>query len=188
MVRGTLVFVSGGVRSGKSAFAEKWLMNQDCSRLIYLATGVASDEEMQQRIKRHQNDRNDYKEKWSTIEQPRQIENITPTILPGDGVLMDCVTTWLANELYEGWGTGEPCFKRKNCMEDKERRFQEAVLTMLTNGATLVIVSNEILDEPLSSIQDVKFYQQWLGRLHQWLVKESDQAFELTYGLAKKWK
>ena len=188
MVRGTLIFVSGGVRSGKTAFAENWLMNQECSRLIYLATGVASDEEMQQRIERHQKDRNNYKVKWKTIEQPRQIEEIVPDILPSDGVLIDCVTTWLANELYEGWATGEPCFKRTNCMEVKEQSFQEAILTMLDNGVTLVIISNEVLDEPLSSIPDVLTYQQWLGRLHQWLVKESNQAFELTYGLAKKWK
>lgn len=188
MVRGRLTFVSGGVRSGKTVFAENWLMNQRCSRLIYLATGIASDEEMQLRINRHQRDRNEYKENWLTIEKPRQIEEVIPDILPGDGVLIDCVTAWLANELYEGWATGEPCFKHANCMEGKERIFQETIQTMINNGVTLVIISNEVLDEPLSSIQDVLLYQQWLGRLHQWLVKESDHAFELTYGLAKKWK
>ena len=188
MVRGSLTFVSGGVRSGKTAFAENWLMNRQCSRLIYIATGVASDEEMQQRIKRHQQDRMDYKENWMTIEQPRQLEEVIPYIQPYDGILIDCVTTWLANELYEGWASGEPCFQRENCMEVKERRFHETILTLLDNGATVVVISNEVLDEPLSSIPDVLLYQKWLGRLHQWLVKESEHAFELTYGLAKKWK
>ena len=188
MVRGSLTFVSGGVRSGKTAFAENLLMNQECSRLIYVATGVAADEEMQQRIERHQQDRIDYKENWLTIEQPRQIEEIIPDIKPYDGVLIDCVTTWLANELYEGWARGEPCFQSENCMEEKERRFHETILTLLNNGAILVIISNEVLDEPLSSIPDVLLYQQWLGRLHQWLANESEHAFELTYGLAKKWK
>lgn len=188
MVRGTLTFITGGVRSGKTAFAEKWLMNHQFSRLIYLATGVASDAEMQQRIDRHQHDRNSYKVRWTTMEQPRQIQEIIPQIQPSDGVLMDCVTTWLANELYEGWASGEPCYKRETCMEEKERRFQETIQTMLNQGTTLVIISNEVLDEPLSSIPDVQLYQKWLGRLHQWLVNESNQAFELTYGLAKKWK
>lgn len=188
MVRGTLTFVSGGVRSGKTAFAENWLMNQNCSRLIYLATGIASDDEMKDRIKRHQQDRFDYKKEWMTIEKPRQIEGIIPDISSGDGILFDCITTWLANELYEGWASGEPCFKRENCMEEKERRFHETILTMLNNGVVVVVVSNELLDEPLSSIPDVLLYQKWLGRVHQWLVKESTHAFELTYGLEKKWK
>jgi adenosylcobinamide kinase/adenosylcobinamide-phosphate guanylyltransferase len=90
--------------------------------------------------------------------------------------------------LYEGWAMGEPCFKRENCMEEKEIRFQETIKSLLKNGTTLVVISNEVLDEPLSKIPDVVLYQQWLGRLHQWLVKESDSAYELTYGLAKKWK
>ena len=188
MVQGTLTFISGGVRSGKTRFAEEWLMDRSCSRLIYLATGVASDSEMEQRIARHQQDRKGYKENWMTIEQPRQIEKIIPHILPRDGVLFDCVTTWLANELYEGWAMEDPCFKRENCMEEKEIRFQGTIKSLLKNGTTLVVISNEVLDEPLSKIQDVLLYQQRLGRLHQWLVKESDSAYELTYGLAKKWK
>ena len=188
MVRGTLTFISGGVRSGKTGFAEEWLMNRSCSRLIYLATGVASDSEMELRIKRHQQDRKDYKNIWLTIEQPRKTEEILPHIRPGDGVLIDCITTWLANELYEGWAMEDPCFKRENCMEEKERRFHETIYSLLKSGTTLVVISNEVLDEPLSRIPDVVLYQQWLGRLHQWLVKESDNAYELTYGLAKKWK
>jgi len=188
MVRGTLTFISGGVRSGKTAFAENWLMDRHCSRLIYLATGVASDDEMQLRINRHQQDRIAYKEKWMTIEQPRKIEKIIPHILPGDGVLFDCVTTWLANELYEGWATENPCFKRNNYMEEKQRQFHKTISSWLHNGADVVVISNEVLDEPLSNIPDVLLYQQWLGRLHQCLVQESDHAFELTYGLAKKWK
>ncbi|WP_019413054.1 bifunctional adenosylcobinamide kinase/adenosylcobinamide-phosphate guanylyltransferase [Paenisporosarcina sp. TG20] len=188
MVRGTLTFISGGVRSGKTAFAENWLMNQQCSRLIYMATGEATDAEMQLRIKRHRQDRIDYTEKWLTIEQPRQIEEILPHILPGDGVLFDCVTTWLANEMYEGWNRGEPCFTRPNCLEEKEQQLHKTIRTLLNKGTTIVVISNEVLDEPLSSIPDVRLYQQWLGRLHQWFVKESNEAFELTYGLVKKWK
>lgn len=188
IARGALTFISGGVRSGKTAFAEDWLMKHDCSRLIYLATGVASDFEMQLRINRHQHDRIGYKEKWMTIEQPRQIEEIIPDILPSDGVLIDCVTTWLANELYEGWEREEPCFKRENCLEEKEHRFHNTIRSLLNNGVTLVIVSNEVLDEPLSINPDVLLYQQSIGRIHHWLVKESTHAFELTYGLEKKWK
>ena len=43
MVRGKLVFITGGVRSGKSSFAEHYLMNEQAKRNVYIASGVAVD-------------------------------------------------------------------------------------------------------------------------------------------------
>ena len=60
MVRGKLTFICGGVRSGKSAYAERWLVNEarkNGGRLVYIASGKATDSEMQARIERHQQDR-----------------------------------------------------------------------------------------------------------------------------------
>ena len=51
MVRGQLTFISGGVRSGKSAYAEKLLVvneaRENRGRLVYIASGIATDPEMQ---------------------------------------------------------------------------------------------------------------------------------------------
>ena len=46
MVRGKLIFITGGVRSGKSSFAEHYLMNERANRNVYIASGVAVDDEM----------------------------------------------------------------------------------------------------------------------------------------------
>ena len=62
-----LCLVLGGVRSGKSAFAESRVaaLNQDPT--LYVATGLAGDDDMRERIRRHQASR---PQDWSTLEEP----------------------------------------------------------------------------------------------------------------------
>lgn len=176
MVRGKLVFVTGGVRSGKSSFAERYVMNEQAKRNVYVASGIAVDGEMKERIKRHRDDRDNYPVEWVTIEQPRHFEHLVPQIEPEDGVLWDCVTTWLANELYEGQ------------MEQVEKKLFEAIDQLLEKAKVLVIVSNEVLDEPVSKYEYTALYQEWIGRLHQKLVAKADHAFEMEYGISHQWK
>lgn len=176
MVRGKLIFITGGVRSGKSSFAEHYLMNEQAKRNVYIASGVAVDSEMKERIKRHQDDRENYSVEWVTIEQPRHFEQIVPGIQQDDGILWDCVTTWLANELYEGK------------MEEVEEQLYVAIDQLLEKAKVMVIVSNEVLDEPISNFEYTALYQAWIGRIHQKLVAKADYAFEMEYGLSHQWK
>lgn len=176
MVRGKLVFITGGVRSGKSRFAEHYLMDEQAKRNVYIASGVAVDSEMKERIKRHQDDRESYPVEWVTIEQPCHFEQLVPQIQHGDGILWDCVTTWLANELYEGQ------------MEMVEERLYEAIEQLLEKARVVVIVSNEVLDELISNYEYTALYQAWIGRIHQKLVAKADYAFEMEYGFSHQWK
>ncbi|SES02753.1 bifunctional adenosylcobinamide kinase/adenosylcobinamide-phosphate guanylyltransferase [Psychrobacillus sp. OK032] len=176
MVRGKLVFITGGVRSGKSNFAERYVMNEQAKRNVYVASGIAVDEEMQERINRHRNDRRNYPVEWVTIEQPRHMERIVPQIKEGDAILWDCVTTWLANELYESQ------------MDEVEKTLFAAIDQLLEKVQVLVVVSNEVLDEPVSKYEFTALYQEWIGRLHQKLVAKADHAFEMEYGISHQWK
>ncbi|TWT06936.1 cobinamide kinase [Planococcus sp. CPCC 101016] len=178
MARGQLVFISGGVRSGKSAYAESLVRTFARNRKIYLASGQPHDEEMKERIERHRQDR--WQDGWLTIEQAYRMENVLEKLHSGDLVLWDCVTTWLANELYEGWETGKMCADIPGCMEQKWTGLQETVLQMLETVDLLTVVSNEVLDD---FVRD-ELYQSWLGRIHLWLVKQADQAIEMENGMA----
>ena len=51
--RGKLVFVTGAARSGKSFFAEQMAAAAE-GRVTYIATCVPGDQEMVERVKRHQ--------------------------------------------------------------------------------------------------------------------------------------
>ena len=182
MAKGEMIFISGGVRSGKSAYAEKLLLDRWASRHVYLASGQAYDSEMEERITRHQKDREN--DGWTTIEQPLHMENVLPKLTPGDAVLWDCVTTWLANELYEGWQEGKPCMEESGCMEQKWRNMQNTIGSIRNMAEILIVVSNEVLDD---FVRD-ETYQRWLGKIHRWIVDEADEAIEMENGAAYKRK
>ena len=51
-----IILVTGGARSGKSSFAESLCKNQN-NRIAYIATSIAFDDEMKNRVKKHQESR-----------------------------------------------------------------------------------------------------------------------------------
>ncbi|WP_040227543.1 bifunctional adenosylcobinamide kinase/adenosylcobinamide-phosphate guanylyltransferase [Bhargavaea cecembensis] len=188
MARGEIIFISGGVRSGKTAFAEEWIAGTGARRLVYAATGRPTDPEMEDRIRRHRADRSARPEQWETIERPTDLPGILPMIRKGDAVLIDCITTWLANEMYDGYEDGTPCHEQAGCLEEKEEALLSAVNELAEKASAVVIVSNEVLDEPPSEWTETRKYATVLGRIHRRLVALSDRAFEMDAGLAHQRK
>lgn len=189
-----LIFITGGVRSGKSNFAEQAAVTQYQNeplrekRLVYVASGVATDREMEKRIIRHRKDRLEQGVPWHTIEAPYDVNVAFGQLVAGDVVLWDCVTTWLTNVFYEGYDTGTPCVEKPGCLEEKLRLMQESIVTLLEKKVTLFVVSNELFDEPPYTSEEVELYRQMLGKLHQWFVSVANDAYEMNYGIVKKWK
>lgn len=189
MVSGKLTFISGGVRSGKSSYAEIQLVqaaHKESGRLVYIASGVSSDAEMKQRITQHKLDRANAN--WTTIEQPIALEKVLPFLRQGDYILWDCVTTWLANELYEGIEAKSPCLESSGCIEDKIARLYTTIDEILSKANQLTIVSNEVFDEPASSYKETTIYTKQLGLIHQTIVQKATTAIELDSGIPIYWK
>ena len=98
----------GGVRSGKSALAQKWAEAQG-QRRLYLATCKVADAEMAERVRLHQAARGP---EWSCLEEPLNMVSALDSLWakkssPGAGygpdvILLDCVSIWLANLLEAG--------------------------------------------------------------------------------------
>ena len=95
---GQIILITGGARSGKSTYAETLARaletgSMDGSGILYVATCIADDEEMKDRVRRHRDRR---PESWHTLEAPEDAgRHIMETAgaLPGlAGVLLDCVT------------------------------------------------------------------------------------------------
>ncbi|PID15192.1 cobinamide kinase [Sporosarcina sp. P34] len=186
MVQATVTFISGGARSGKSAYAERLLTHQTTGRLVYIASGVAADEEMKHRIDQHKEDRQHAN--WHTLEQPKHLHEVLPFLKPDDLVLWDCLTTWLANEMYEGYEEGTPCVHRAGCLEQKQNQLLHTIKQMTEIVSQLVIVSNEVLDEWPQYEEETEIYRQIIGILHQQIVKQADYAIEMDHGLPIVWK
>ena len=84
---GKIIFILGGVRSGKSSHALA-LCNKAKGRKVFLATCQALDSEMSERIDRHQKERG---KDWQTIEEPIMITRALAGAAKVRGcVLLDC--------------------------------------------------------------------------------------------------
>ncbi|WP_042463889.1 bifunctional adenosylcobinamide kinase/adenosylcobinamide-phosphate guanylyltransferase [Neobacillus dielmonensis] len=177
----SLVFITGGVRSGKSSFAEKlavYLAAKTGGQLTYLATGVPSDEEMKERILKHKQDRKSGELPWKTIEKSAQIGDAARQIHQQDIVLLDCITTLLNNELFSSKQTWDAAF-----LQQVEESIITGIKQIKSRAKALILVSNEVLYEPLTGNNLVYTYGSLLGRLHQQMVREADQAYLIEAGI-----
>ncbi|PYF03073.1 bifunctional adenosylcobinamide kinase/adenosylcobinamide-phosphate guanylyltransferase [Ureibacillus chungkukjangi] len=185
-----LIFITGGVRSGKSAFAEDYAkeLYQKFERknLYYIASGVAFDREMTERIKRHQADRKKAAIQWKTIEIQDEVV-FSEVIYPANSVILwECITTWLSNVLYKTEQLDS--IERIIEIEKYIKTLKKQLLQWTKDGAIVILVSNEIFDEQSSTYSEVNYYRSLLGILHQWIVHHSDEAYEMDYSKIKRWK
>lgn len=120
--------VTGGVRSGKSAYALK--LGEGAVRPFFIATGWAGDDEMSVRIARHKAERGP---QWTTIETRLEIASaIGDAVAKGaDFILVDCLTLWTSNVLFED-------------RDGLERRLAGLLEVIPKTPVPLVFVTNEV--------------------------------------------
>ena len=96
--------ILGGQKSGKSRRAEllarHWLAQSPTHDAVLIATAQPWDEEMRQRIVRHQEDRTARVPGLRTLEEPLQLaQALTQASQPQTLLVVDCLTLWLTNWL-----------------------------------------------------------------------------------------
>ena len=95
------VFITGGCRSGKSAYAQRLAEHMSGERL-YVATAVPHDQEMRERIRQHRRERG---QGWRTYEAATGnallAEELHAACRPGEAVLFDCLTLWAAGHMLD---------------------------------------------------------------------------------------
>lgn len=174
-----IVFVSGGARSGKSELAEQRVLSAaDGSPCYYIATAVVYDDEMIERVARHQQARNGQPIRWATIEAPLAIDQAVAQVPNGSTVLLDCLTLWASQVLYAS----------ELSEEDGLALLQRAVGSAKARHVHLVIVSNDINEALLPSDPETWRYLAFLQRVHRWLAAEADSVVEVVAGCAIEWK
>jgi adenosylcobinamide kinase/adenosylcobinamide-phosphate guanylyltransferase len=126
---GRIVLIGGGVRSGKSSFAVE-LAHRLGDKRAFVATARPSDEEMKDRIERHQRDRGGA---FDTIEAPLDLENALESLASYDVVVVDCLTHWLSNLLL-----------RKDSVETILQAVDLAIRALARRCFHAVLVTNEV--------------------------------------------
>jgi adenosylcobinamide kinase/adenosylcobinamide-phosphate guanylyltransferase len=175
-----MVFISGGVRSGKSEVAERYVrtLASDEDSVHYIATAQAVDDEMNMRIARHQEQRARQSLRWVTWEQPTGLHELVARFGSNDVLLLDCLTNLLANELFrdEGWKQEEACFQ-------KAIGILEAVRGLAARSKAFVIVSNELFSGGVPDDLGTYHFMKMLGWLHQQIVASASVAILVQHGI-----
>jgi len=169
--------ILGGARSGKSNYAEQCAQLSQ-KEVIYIATGTAGDEEMRLRIAHHKENRPRY---WTTLEEPIALADaIAQHNNPRYFLLVDCLTLWLSNILFDNQG---------NYQEDIFLQQKQALLIELSQLDTdIALVSNEVgLGVTPIDKMSRKFVDE-AGRLHQQLAKQCSHVSLVTAGIAQALK
>jgi adenosylcobinamide kinase/adenosylcobinamide-phosphate guanylyltransferase len=172
--------ILGGQRSGKSRCAEQraaaWLA-QAGHTAVLVATAVAHDAEMRDRITRHRADRAERVPGLQTEEVPRDLpEAIRRWSAPARLVVVDCLTLWLTNLLMP---MNDPP------IDDAawQARLADLCLAIDSAQAPVVLVSNEIGlgVSPLSA--EARRFIDELGRLHQAVAARCERVTWMIAGL-----
>ena len=179
-----LCLVLGGVRSGKSAFAEGRIASLSQGPVLYVATGVAVDDEMKERIQRHQASR---PQKWSTLEEPVNLADRLAPLLNGagspDAVIIDSVDVWVANILMENQT------ETKQELEEAVMKQADKLLTLAADSPqAFVMVSSEVglslvPPEPLG-----RRFQDLLGMVNQKIAASATEVYLVIAGIPLKIK
>jgi adenosylcobinamide kinase/adenosylcobinamide-phosphate guanylyltransferase len=165
LARGSLTFLLGGARSGKSMHAEK-LATALRAPWTYIATAQAWDDEMAERIALHRVRRG---EGWSTIDAPLDLAQALRSVPDGRPVLVDCLTLWLSNQML--------------AEHDLDALSTELETVLAAPRGPWFVVSNEVglgivPDNPLG-----RRFRDAQGRLNQHVAAVATQVLFMVAGI-----
>jgi adenosylcobinamide kinase/adenosylcobinamide-phosphate guanylyltransferase len=163
-----IVLVLGGVRSGKSWYAQELAMRGQ--RVAFLATAEARDDEMRQRIARHRNDR---PAGWTTVEEPVALEDALLDCRGRfDTILIDCLTVWTANLMEREGQDGDRIYPHADRLADVLRGM----------SCSVIVVSNEVGSGIVPENEMARFYRDVLGGINQRIAAAADEVILLVAG------
>ena len=185
--------ILGGQKSGKSRRAEflarDWLLQSPLHKAVLIATAQPWDEEMQQRIARHQRDRAERVPGLTTIEEPLQLaQTINRLTRPDTLLVVDCLTLWLTNLLMPAHSENV-----KNTSSNRPIAGDfidySAMLSIAIKDAKseakgpIIIVSNEIGLGVIPMGREVRAFVDALGKLNQDIAQACDKVTLMAAGL-----
>lgn len=183
MEKSNLIFITGGVRSGKSATAEQLAIDEmkaSSGNLHYIACGVQTDNEMKKRVWHHQKRRKEANVHWITWEQPKNLAGLTGKFTKNDVLLVDCLTTLLTNEWFVNPGAEEE-WEHPFFHEGIKQRILAGVDALCKEAGCVVLVSNELCYETFHTPL-VFHYAKVLGALHQAMVQRATRVILVEHG------
>jgi adenosylcobinamide kinase / adenosylcobinamide-phosphate guanylyltransferase len=171
-----LILITGGVRSGKSSFAEA-LAEKISKNVAFIATAQPLDREMADRIEKHRAVR---PTNWRTYEEPFNVGGIFNSIDKEAGVIIiDCLTLLVSNLMQDYQSDS----LNKKLHDKIVKEINKIVQESLKGNATVIIVSNEVGLGLVPANSVGRFYRDILGYANQIIAKNAGQVYLLVAGI-----
>lgn len=170
-------FIIGGVRSGKSRFAQQLAERIGGDNVTFIATALAGDEEMKQRIAAHQRQR---PVAWKTCEAPLKLTEALRQNATAACTIIDCLTLFVSNVML-----AVPEGADDAMVQTAVEREIEAVLEACRDVAgVVIIVSSEVGSGVVPASHLGRLFRDLLGRANQVVAAESQATYLMVAGLA----
>ena len=162
--RKTVTLVLGGVRSGKSRYAQQ--LGERAQRVVFVATAQAGDDEMQRKIERHRATRPQH---WTTVEEPLALAGAIAQHGPScDLMIIDCLTFFASNLLQE---------------ETSAQAVDELCAALSAPPCSVVLVSNEVGSGVVPPYPLGRRFRDLLGEMNQSVAAVASHVLLLVAGL-----
>ncbi|MFC1930094.1 bifunctional adenosylcobinamide kinase/adenosylcobinamide-phosphate guanylyltransferase [Chloroflexota bacterium] len=183
--RARITLITGGVRSGKSSFAQELALKSG-QPVLFVATAEAGDEEMRQRIEEHKRAR---PKSWQTLEARIQTGNqITQRIGEAKTVVIDCITLLVNNIFSEHGGYSDGEIAADLIEKGVMTAIDELVSCVGKVQARFIIVTNEVGLGIVPADRMSRLYRDLLGKANQTLARHADEVYLLVAGLPLRLK
>ncbi|MGO0862261.1 bifunctional adenosylcobinamide kinase/adenosylcobinamide-phosphate guanylyltransferase [Clostridioides difficile] len=182
-----IILVTGGARSGKSNFAEKLCLDRN-NNTAYIATSIPFDDEMKDRVRKHQESR---PKSWKTYEIYEDIYSIIKNIYEKhETVILDCVTLLVNNLMFShNLNIEESTQEEINKLEEYiKEQVSKLIEEIEKTNLYFVFVTNELGMGIVPGNKLSRIYTDIVGRINQYIASKSNEVYFVVSGIPMKIK
>ena len=161
-----IIYVTGGVRSGKSRYAQNLALSLS-PEPVYIATAQVMEEDFAARVNRHKQERGS---QWTTYEVHRELYKLP---LHHKTVVIDCVTLWLTGFFME----------HRYDIERSLKDFKSEIEQIIKLPGTFIIISNELGMGLHAETVMGRMFTDLQGWANQYVVGAADKAVFMVSGI-----
>lgn len=158
--------ITGGARSGKSSFAQQKALAFS-QNPVYVATAKQWDDDFQERIKRHQADRD---ERWTNIEEQKYIGSLS---IDNQTVVIDCATLWITNFFIDEKYDIDLCLEKAK-IEIDALALKQGNFIFITNELGMGVHAETAMGRKFTDLQ---------GWVNQYLAQKADKVTLMVSGI-----
>jgi len=170
-----IILITGGSRSGKTAFAQKAAEALPGPR-AYVATCPVIDPETEERVRKHLEARRG--KGWESIEETVDLAGVIRRAGAYRVLLVDCLTLWANNLLYEAERRGE-----RFTEEAAADRCRELIDACGAFPGTVIFVTNELGMGIVPDNETARRFRDVAGRCNQEIAAASETVTLVVSGV-----